>query len=628
MKRREFISTSLAATFIAGHRFTWAGSDKSAAILLEAAQFQTKGGWLLDQQFMDQMGSAFLLAHGLGKPVEDAVAKVKFPEIGTYRLWVRTRDWVAPWKTSDTPKSKRAVGTPGIFKVLINSQQVNTVFGNRNDQWHWQDGGTVEIKSKEADVSLRDLTGFEGRCAAVFLTKDLDLTPPNEGQQLQKFRRKWHGYSKKPTEAGFFDLVVVGGGMAGIGAAVSAAREGLKVALVQDRPVVGGNNSSEVRVWLHGLKGTEFSQKLGSVLKDFEQKKRAHYGQENIAELYEDQMKLGVVQKEQTLSFYSSHRVNDIVMDGKRITAVIAENIETGQRLLFKGQTFADCTGDGCVGALSGADFEMTQNNEGGHMGRCNLWHTLTFETKQHFPRCTWAIQLDDKPFPGRDFKNVPNNSKNLNALGVWYWESGFNHDPFVKAEYIRDWNFRAMYGAWDTLKNCDKIYPNRALDWSAYISGKRESRRLIGDILLSQKDILEKKWFDDALVPTGWKFDIHVPDPIYYKDFDGDGFISLARFTNYPRPYFVPYRCFYSRNVDNLFMAGRDVSVTHETLGTVRVMRTCCLMGEVIGRAASLCKNHNTTPRGVYQNHLDELRKLNGYSKEVRILKEEKNKA
>ncbi|HUU30785.1 MAG TPA: FAD-dependent oxidoreductase [Phycisphaerae bacterium] len=614
MKRRDFIKTTLAAGILVGHRFSWAGSRKQAALLLEAAQFQEKGGWVLDQQFMDQMGSSFLLAHGLGKPVADAVAKVKFPETGTYKLWVRTRDWVGPWKTADTPASKRAFGSPGVFKVLINGKPVETTFGERNADWHWQDGGAVEIAEEEVEISLHDLTGFEGRCAGIFLTKDAAFTLPQEGESLLRFRRAWHGYSEQPEDAGDYDLVVVGGGMAGTCAAVSAARHGIKVAFIQDRPVVGGNNSSEVRVWLLGAKRGPRARNLGHVLQEFEQEHRAHYGPDNAAELYEDEKKMGIVRAEKNIAFFPSHRMNGVEMKEGSIVAVVAENIETGKRLRFTGATFADCTGDGCVGHLAGADYDMTI--EEGHMGRCNLWHIKDAGEPKTFPRCPWALDLTEKLFPGR--RGVGGGSSgqhaSIESLGCWYWESGFYHDPFEKSEYIRDWNFRAMYGAWDCLKNVDKVYPNFNLNWAAYISGKRESRRLLGDLILNKEDVTKPIEYEDGLAATGWKIDLHLPDPRYNKGFEGDAFISKAYFSNSTNPYYVPYRCFYSRNVGNLFMAGRCISVTHEALGTVRVMRTCALMGEVVGMAASLCKKHQADPRGVYKNHLSELKKLCGF--------------
>ena len=632
MKRRNFIKTTFATGLgvIMGRYYSWGASKEYSSLLIESSKFQDKGGWVIDQQFMDQMGSPFLLAHGLGKSVDDAVAKVKFLEPGKYRLWVRTRDWVAPWKSSKTKETIRAHGTPGIFEVLINGQPAEITFGDRNDKWHWQDGGVVSIGRKECEISLHDLTGFEGRCAAIFFTKDLAMVPPDGGEALQRFRRKWHGYSEQPTDAGTFDLVVVGGGLSGLGAAISAAREGLIVALIHDRPVLGGNNSSEVRVSAGGWPGTDLSMVLGSVMKDLEHTKkcmRKHSG--NTADQYQDEKKLEAVTREKTLSFFPFHRMNQVAMQGNKIEKVITEDIETGERLSFRGKVFADCTGDGAVGVLAGADFEMTVDDKNGHMGRCNQWYTYKYETKKAFPKCPWALDLSEKPFPGREGYPGGTNLQHpgLMALGTNYWESGYNHDPIVKSEYIRDYNFRAIYGAWDALKNVDKAYPNRNLDWIAYISGKRESRRLLGDVILTKEDIKTSRFYEDALVPASWSIDVHVPNERFLNGFEGDPFISLAIMEHYLVPYFIPYRCLYSRNIENLFMAGRDVSVTHEALGAVRVMRTCCLMGEVVGRAAALCLWEDTNPRGVYEDHLDELITLNGYEKKVSLLIKEGRK-
>jgi len=202
------------------------------------------------------------------------------------------------------------------------------------------------------------------------------------------------------------------------------------------------------------------------------------------------------------------------------------------------------------------------------------------------------------------------------NQLGGWYWESGFDHDPITEMEAVRDWNFRAMYGDWDTLKNVDKVFPNHTLNWSAHILGKRESRRLLGDVILTLDDLEKDRQFPDGAVPTGWSNDLHLPDPKYDNGFEGDAFISRANFGEFPahragRPFWIPYRCLYSRNMANLFMAGRDLSVAHEALGAVRVMRTGGCMGEIVGMAASLCKKHDATPRGIYERYWGELQEL-----------------
>jgi len=379
--------------------------------------------------------------------------------------------------------------------------------------------------------------------------------------------------------------------------------------------VLGGNNSSEVRVWLQGARNKPPYPRIGDVVAELEPSRRAHYGPENTADIYEDEKKLAIARAETNLTLFLEHRVTGAETSRKRIREVLAQDIVSGKRIRIEGRWFADCTGDAALGALAGADFELTPE---GHMGPCNLWNvcecndtnalnTTTAELSRPvaFPRCPWALDLTDKPFPGRGPKPDPL------KLGGWYWESGFDRDPITEIEYVRDWNFRAMYGAWDTLKNVDKVLPNHRLEWAAFILGKRESRRLLGDVILTKNDLVTSRVFPDGCVPTGWKIDLHLPDPRYERGFEGDAFISRASFGDYPQPYWIPYRCLYSRNIANLFMAGRDVSVTHEALGAVRVMRTGGCMGEVVGMAASLCKQHGADPRAVYQEHLAELQEL-----------------
>jgi len=221
------------------------------------------------------------------------------------------------------------------------------------------------------------------------------------------------------------------------------------------------------------------------------------------------------------------------------------------------------------------------------------------------FPETPWALDLEMKDFPyPRDHH------------GQWFWESGFNKDPLGGAESIRDWNLRAVYGAFNAMKNRDgrDEHLNARLAWIAFIGGPRESRRLMGDVILSQEDIVAKKKFPDGCVPSTWSIDLHYPKQQYAEKFPDNPFISIAehdkrvdRTYGYP----IPYRCFYSRNIENLFMAGRDISVTHEALGTTRVMKTCGMMGEVVGKAASICTLHDCMPREVYTHYLVDLQEL-----------------
>ena len=188
-----------------------------------------QGGWALDAQFMDVMGSPYLLAHGLGVRVTDAKARVAFPEKGEYRVWVRTRNWTD--------------GAPGRFRVVIGGKPLEKEFGAGSREWSWEDGGTVKITEKMVTVALEDLTGFDGRCAGIVFTAAEDSRPPEGALKVDE---------ANVAETVKADLVVVGGGMPGACAAVAAARRGLKVALIQDSPVLGGNASGEIRVYCAG----------------------------------------------------------------------------------------------------------------------------------------------------------------------------------------------------------------------------------------------------------------------------------------------------------------------------------------------------------------------------------------
>jgi hypothetical protein len=577
-------------------------------VLVEAEGFGEPGGWVVDQQFMDQMGSPFLLAHGLGRPVADATTKVTFPEGGRYHVWVRTRNWVGQWVTQHAP---------GRFQLAVGGELLPTTFGMSGSEWAWHRGGEIRIDRGATEIALHDLTGFEGRCDAVLFSRDGAFVPPNDLAEVTLFRRRALGLADEPDDEATFDLVVVGGGTAGTCAAIAGTRSGLRVALIQDRPVLGGNNSSEVRVWLQGATNGPAYPKIGDLVNELEQARKAHYGPGNTADIYEDEKKLALAAAERGLTLLVNHRMNEVDTRDGRIRSVVAQSIVTARRIRCTGRWFVDATGDGCVGFLAGADWDMTRK---GHMGRCNLWNVADAGVPVTFPRCPWALDLSDKQFPGRAGKG------GVKRLGGWYWESGFDHDPFTKGEYIRDWNFRAMYGAWDCLKNVDNVYPNHRLNWAAYISGKRESRRLLGDVVLNKEHLMAKHEFADGCVVTGWKIDLHLPDPRYEKGFEGDAFISRAHFTSYPTPFHIPYRCFYSRNIANLFMAGRCVSVTHDALGTVRVMKTGGLMGEVVGIAAGLCQRYDCLPRDIYAEHLDALLALlhTGIGKPPRMVTED----
>ena len=617
---------------------TWAATGLAGTtILVEAESFEGTGGWVLDQQAMDTMGSPYLMAHGLGRPVVDAETTVEFPAAGTYRVWVRTRDWVGPWKEPGTPKDMQAEGYPGRFKLLVNGKALKTVFGTANAKWHWQQGGMVSIPQERVKLTVRDLTGFDGRCDAILFSTDHGLTPPNEDPVMAKFRRELLGFPEMPPVTGEYDLVVVGGGVAGTCAAISAARHGCRVALIQNRPVLGGNNSSEVRVGLSGLIFQDPYPKLGSlvdeigpvghwnlweakrdpdsprskhileVIKQHPEKKEHNAGPPSN---YEDQRKLNAVLAEKNIDLFLYTHVNRIAMDGDRIAAAIGQDIRSGEARQFRGHLFADCTGDGALGFLAGADFRVGREakSETGEslapgesdelvMGTSVQWYAKKKGEPSTFPLTPWAVQFNLKTCV-------------KTTRGDWDWETGARRDQVREIERIRDYALRVTYGNWATLKNhpdLKKRYANWELAWIAHIGGKRESRRLMGDVILRQQDIVGQKEFPDASVTTTWTIDLHYPAKPACAC---EAFRSQARQLSI-EPYPIPYRCLYSRNIDNLMMAGRNISVTHVALGTVRVQRTTGMMGEALGMAASLCNKYSCDPRDVYEKHLTELKEL-----------------
>jgi hypothetical protein len=297
-----------------------------------------------------------------------------------------------------------------------------------------------------------------------------------------------------------------------------------------------------------------------------------------------------------------NYRAFAVTMNGRTMKSVTAKHIETGEELVLNASVFADCTGDGTIGVLAGADFAMGRESKADFgepiapdtadkmtMGSSVQWYSEVRDAAIDFPVFKYGIDFDEV-----NVQKV--------TMGEWTWETGMNYDQITDFERIRDYGLLVVYSNWSFLKNeynGKTDYTNRQLGWVAYIAGKRESRRLLGDIILKEQDITHYKDYPDGSASTSWSIDLHYPDPENTEYFPEGEFKSIAVHQNiYPYP--IPYRCFYSRNVDNLFMAGRNISVTHVALGTVRVMRTTGMMGEVVGMAAAVCKQNNVKPRGV----------------------------
>jgi hypothetical protein len=602
----------------------FAGAIQAAEVLVEAEAFAERGGWLIDPQFMDQMGSPYLLAHGLGNPVANAKTEAEFPEAGSYHMWVRAKDWVP-------------VHHPGRFKVLVNGRELTETFGASGRDWSWQTGGQIEVATKKVTIELRDLTGFEGRCDAIYFTTDRDTMPPeNANEKMAAWRRKLLGLPETPAEAGQFDLVVVGGGVAGTCAAVSAARLGLHVALVQERPVLGGNASSEIGISPWAGVPTPCVDEM-------------------VAKLRQDKP----FAAEKNLQIFFNMHACTVEKKGTQITTVIASHTITGQRMRFTAPLFVDCTGDGWIGFRAGADYrqgresyrEFNESLAPNEADKQTHGNTVIFKTKQalkpvSFPDVPWATtvskdyaQMANIP----DRKSAPDFFYGYQNFGIkigqksnrdldHFWEYGQGLDTLQEAEHIRDHLFRAIYGTFATVKTKYPEAANLQLDWVGHIAARGESRRFIGDYTLNQNDAATGRIFPDAafMSPKGF-FCLHYIQSEYNfrggaprpaAETAGRGPLPKPTFPDEPLPACVdkmavgkcvgvPFRCLYSRNIENLLLAGRCASATHVAAMNIKAMKIGGQMGVAVGTAAFLCKKYDTLPRGVYQKHLAELQDI-----------------
>ncbi len=586
------------------------GINSKNSVMLLATRFENTGDWTVEQQFVLQMGSSYLLAHGIGTPLAgDATTTFEVPAEGDYHLLVRTKNWTAHWSEGETP---------GRFSVIVDGVADSEEFGTgcegetraERAQWYWHKGAkTFHLAAGKHTIALHDLTGFDGRCDAVILTT-ADEVPGKSLEEYREIRSELMG-PETPEEKGHFDFVIVGGGMSGICAALAAARLGTKVALIQDRYVLGGNNSSEVRVGLGGQINVDPYPSLGYLLNEIGPDR---IGNARGAHHYQDEKKMNVVLAEKNITLFMGYTVTELEKEGNRIKAVTAVEATKQNRIHITGDYFSDCTGDAHLAAMAGAECRMgreakaefgerlaPEKEDGFTMGVSIEWYCEDWNTPCDFPdSLDWGLELDE-------YTVEPVHRAN------WYWEVGMNDDQVADAEKIRDYG---MYVAYSTFSYCKNRYSKKEdwicthLVWVSHVSGKRESRRIVGDYILREQDLTRPIPHEDGTCTTTWRIDQHYPMPENSEKYPGAEWLSVGVLT--PIDYYaIPYRCFYSKDIDNMFMAGRNISVTHIALGSVRVMRTCAMMGEVVGMAASICAKKKIDPRDIYKTNFADLQEL-----------------
>ena len=573
-------------------------------IWIDALEFEDYGGFIRDTQYVREMGQGYLLANSVGTPVAPAKVKFEVRETGWYRLWVRTKNWCVGHE-------------PDGIELTLDGFKCDVVCGRMQlEHWYFEAGGDFYLEPGTHTLSVYDTTGWFGRFAAVIITNDLDFTPSPEQSRWKRQRLEMKGLTNTVTDHGHFDLLIVGGGVPGVTAAVTAARQGLRVALISDRPVLGGNGSEEADVALEGAAHRGYHE-TGVIyeMKNVRQAERITWS-ETFARF---------VRQEPNISLFSNMLVDDAMMDGAVIRGVHAVDTLDLSEHTFTADQFVDDTGDGWLGYYAGADYHIGRESklqygesfapeqaDGNTMSGCNTGTVRDFADTI----CSYLAEETDKEvtftppswaFPMPQGEQMCRTPRKI-VRGEWWLENRNDYDDLWEGEYTRDALLRVAIGYYDWLKNSwpeREKAKNLRLKVLGTFNAKRETRRLLGDYVLTQNDYEHDVWFEDAVCYSGWNIDVHHIMGIFSG---AGGAFNLNEKIPITQ---IPFRCLYSRNVDNLMMVGRCVSVSHVGLGPNRVMLTGASMAQAVATAAWLCKKYGLTPREGGKQHMEELQQI-----------------
>ena len=563
---------------------------------LEAEEFSDYGGWRVDTQFTHKMGSGYLIANGVGEPVKAARTAVEIPRAGVWRVWARTKDWL--------PEH-----SPGTFRVAANGETGQLLGASKRETWAWEIAGDFTLAAGRTELGLCDVSGYFGRCDALLLTTDLSYVPPEEAVRLAAERYRLRGESAVPQDRGSFDLIVVGAGSGGVPAAIAAARHGIRVALVGDRPVLGGNSSDEIGV---NMCGACYDKPAGRETGIAEETTclRAKFATPAMSRPLQR-----LVDAEPNITVFFNERMTEVETKDGRVAAVVCRNTMTGLRSRFRAGLFVDATGDGWLGYFAGAKYRQGREGQAEFGEKFAPEHadTWTMSGLLQEPKvgvCYWAEDTG-KPvaYETPAFARIlpPGFTRDApHAFGVWWLEHPAWFDDCADPERARDELIRNAFAYWGWIKNVSPqrdAARNYRLREIPIMDGRRESRRLVGDYILNSNDCLEGRVFPDAVAYGGWPLDTHEPLGIQKADTDGHRY----RCDRIPF-YTIPFRSLYSTNVPNLMMSGRDISATHIALGSTRVQLTCMAIGQAVGTAAAMCVKEGMLPRELGQRRIGEL--------------------
>ena len=415
------------------------------------------------------------------------------------------------------------------------------------------------------------------------------------------------------VEEAQYDVVVVGGGMSGLCAALASARHGAKTALVHDRPVLGGNASSEIRMHICGALGVGHnrpdSRETGIVEEILLE--NAFRNPQHSYSMF-DTILWEKARFQSGLELYLNTHMHSVDKDedNKIVRAIWADQLTTEKRFHIHGTQFIDATGDGLLAVLAGCQFMQGRESSSVYgeslapkqpdtvvMGNTVLFQAKRMPQPVPFTRPSWAYQYTLEDFKERSFDDI--------TSGYWWVELGGSGKNVIRdGEFLRDELLKTVYGVWDYIKNSDAFdSAHLALDWVGFLPGKRESRRIVGQMVLTENDLVSGVFPEDTVAFGGWPIDLHIPKGIESKG-------APTHFNHLDSIYAIPLRCLRSREVPNLFLAGRAISVSHVAFGSTRVMATCAVVGQAVGTGAAWCIAHQKSSAEL-QHEVEELRQL-----------------
>ena len=400
------------------------------------------------------------------------------------------------------------------------------------------------------------------------------------------------------------DICIIGGGMSGLCAAVAAARHGAKVVLMHDRPVLGGNASSEIRMWIRGAAGKE-NRETG-ILQEIELENIYRNPTMNYAVW--DTVLYQMILQENNITLLLNCSCLGCEMDGEKIGSVTGWQLNSYTFHTVKAKIFMDCSGDSILADLSGAAYRVGRESrdEFGEYAapevadRCTMGSSCLIEARKTDHPCAFTAPEWAYTYPDDESMYLKNHDIIGTGVNFWWIELGGEMDTIHDAQTINEELIKTAYGVWDHIKNHgDHGMENWELEWIGFLPGKRESRRYEGEYILTQQDLEEGHTFSDAVAFGGWTMDNHNPKGFKYMGYSSHHIAVKA-------PYQIPFRCLYSKNVPNLMFAGRNISATHMAMSSTRVMATCAVIGQAAGTGAALAISKNCMPAQITSGHME----------------------